>query len=229
MQKAKPYITKRFVITSSLVLVGFALMLLISLDIRDHTGLATLDIPLLNWFAAHRNDWLTTTMHIVTTLLSAELLLAITAVIALIWYVRKRERWRPLFFLFAFTASIGVAWIVKLLVARQRPLPDTMLPPLEVGYSLPSIHTFGAAVFVLILGYLLYSRKRSNTRLFIWLGTAVIFTAIAGITRLYLGYHWLTDLVVSVGLALIAFAVVICIDTYWQSKRRQLSEPKSLK
>lgn len=229
MPEAKKYITKRFVITSSLVAIGLALMMVISLDIRDNIGLATLDVPTLDWFASHRIEWLTTTMQVATTLVSAELLLVTAAVIAGVWYWRKRERWRPILFISSFAGAIGVAWLIKLIVARHRPLPDTMLPPLETGYSLPSIHTFGAAMFVLIWGYLLYSRRRSRKGLLLWLGAAIISTAIAGVTRLYLGYHWFSDLVASVGLALIAFAIVIVIDTYWQSKHRVLTEPKSLK
>lgn len=227
MQKAKTSITKRFVITSSLLAIGFALMLFVSVDIYGNTGLATLDGPTLDWFSTHRIEWLTATMQVLTTFVSAELLLIVAAVVAGIWYWRRHERWRPLLFVTSFAGAIGIAWVIKLFVARLRPLPDTMLPPLETGYSLPSIHTFGAAIFVLILGYLLYSRQRKS--LGAWLTAAIIFTAIAGITRLYLGYHWLTDLVASVGLALITLAVVITIDTYWQSKRRKLVEPKSLK
>lgn len=226
-QQPKTHINKRFVITSSFIAIGLALTLLVSLDIQDGVGLATLDQPTLSWFFDHRSDWLTTTMHALTTFVSAELLLVVAAILSGIWFWRTRERWRPLLFIISFSASIGIAWLIKLAVGRYRPLPDTMLPPLETGYSLPSIHTFGAAVFVLILGYLLYSRQRKG--LWVWVGAAAGFTALAGITRLYLGYHWLTDLVASVGFALIALAIVITIDTYWQSKRRMLSKPKTLK
>jgi membrane-associated phospholipid phosphatase len=227
MQQSKTHIGKRFVITSSLAAVGLALMLLISAAIYSSTGMATLDHPTLDWFSAHRSEWLTTIMHVLTTLVSAELLLVVAAIVAGVWYWRGRERWRPALFMVSFTGAIGVAWLIKLVVARLRPLPDTMLPPLETGYSLPSIHTFGAAIFVLILGYLLYSRLRKG--FWLWASAAIVFTVIAGITRLYLGYHWLTDLVASVGLALIALAIVIIIDTYWQSKHRQLTKPKTLK
>lgn len=229
MQKAKTYVTKRFVITSSLATVGLALMLLVSLDIQSGTGLAILDTPILNWFSAHRSEWLTAVMHAITTLVSAELLLVLTAIISGVWFWRTRERWRPFLFALSFGGAIGVAWLIKLIVARNRPLPDTMLPPLETGFSLPSIHTFGAMLFVLLLGYLLYSRHQSKRVFAIWMGAAVFTAVVAGSTRLYLGYHWFTDTLASFGLAFIAFAIIITIDTYWQSRKRQLTEPKSLK
>lgn len=229
MQNAKTYITKRFVITRSLATIGFALMLLVSIDIQGSTGLATLDTPTLNWFSVHRSEWLTAVMHTITTLVSAEVLLVLTAIISGVWFWRTRERWRPLLFALSFGGAIGVAWLIKLIVARHRPLPDTMLPPLETGFSLPSIHTFGAMFFVLLLGYLLYSRHQSKRIFAIWMGAAAFTAVVAGVTRLYLGYHWLTDTLASFGLAFIAFAVVITIDTYWQSRKRQLAEPKNLK
>jgi undecaprenyl-diphosphatase len=226
-QQPKTHINKRFVITSSLVAIGLALTLFVSIDIQDGIGLAVLDQPTLDWFFAHRSDWLTAAMHVLTTLVSAELLLVVAAIVSGVWFWRTRERWRPLLFVVSFFVSIGVAWLIKLFVGRYRPLPDTMLPPLETGYSLPSIHTFGAAVFVLILGYLIYSRQRRG--LWVWIIVAIASTTVAGMTRLYLGYHWVTDLIASVGFALIALAIVITIDTYWQSERRILSKPKTLK
>lgn len=221
--------SRRFAIIGTLAVMGLALLLIISWGVATSAGLAAFDQPTLEWFNIHRSEWLTTITHIATTLLSAELLLVVATVIAIIWYRRSHERWRPLFFVSAFAGAVGTAWLVKVAVARYRPLPDTMLPPLETGYSLPSIHTFGIAVFLLILGYLLYSRQRNRQNLWIWLAFAALLTIIAAITRLYLGYHWLTDTVASIGLALIALSIVILIDTYWQSRRRILTQPKSLK
>jgi undecaprenyl-diphosphatase len=207
-------------ISISLFIIGLALLFIVSLGIQSSTGLVALDQPALQWLAHYRTDWLTTFNHIGTTLAGAEVLLVIAVVSAGVWYWRTKERFRPLLFVVSFGAAIVLGLLIKLCVARFRPTPDTMLPPLEFGYSLPSIHALGAAVFVLVLGYLLYSRRPSAGRLVIWLSTAFGVTFLAALTRLYLGYHWFSDIITSVGLALITLAVVILVDTYYLSRKK---------
>lgn len=204
----------------SLFVIGIALLFLVSLSIKSGQGFTALDQPVLQSLVHYRADWLTTLNHIGTTLAGAEVLLIIAAAGAGIWYWRTKERFRPLLFVASFCGAIALGLVIKLCVARLRPMPDTMLPPLEFGYSLPSIHTLGAAVFVLVLGYLLYSRRPSTKRLTVWLCVAVGITFLAALTRLYLGYHWFTDIITSIALALITLAIVILVDTYYRSRKK---------
>lgn len=212
LMKSQPL--KRLTVPIVLFVIGIALLLLVSISLQTGQGIASLDPVILQSLAYYRTDWLTTFNHIGTTIVGSEVLLLIGIVGASIWYWRTKERFRPLLFVASFSGAVALGLLIKLCVARLRPMPDTMLPPLEFGYSLPSIHTLGAAVFVLVLGYLLYSRRPSGKRLTIWICSAVVVTFLAALTRLYLGYHWFTDIIASVGLALITLAVVILVDNH---------------
>jgi undecaprenyl-diphosphatase len=65
---------------------------------------------------------------------------------------------------------------------------------------------------LLVIGYLIYSRSFGTFKFWVWICIAAIDTGIIALTRLYLGYHWLTDVVASAGLALIILAIVIVVD-----------------
>ena len=102
--------------------------------------------------------------------------------------------------------------ILKSVIKDPRPPQLDMVPLFETDFSFPSGHTIGMAVFLFVLGYLIYSRHFSTMRFWVWIIIAVVGTGLIALSRLYLGYHWLTDVVASLGLALIILVIVIFVD-----------------
>lgn len=96
-----------------------------------------------------------------------------------------------------FTAcSILGGWLVSsaLKIAIARPRPDIVPHLVDVSdLSFPSGHAMLSAVTYLTLGALLSrTQKTPATRLFM-IGTALFLTLIIGISRIFLGVHYPTD------------------------------------
>lgn len=116
----------------------------------------------------------------------------------LIVFFKSNLKWEAIAAAFA-SIGVGVAGlIVKILVNRPRPSPELIRvanPALDGGkYSFPAGHV---EAYVAILGFLLFlsivlAHKYHWTRIVEIIGFGT-FIVLVGLSRVYLGEHWLSD------------------------------------
>ena len=122
----------------------------------------------------------------------------------------------------------GVAVSTVLKDVLQRPRPD--LVPYSVyvsGASFPSGHSMMSAVTYLTLGALL-ARSHERKRLKVYfLLVAIFLTFAVGVTRVYLGVHWPTD-VLAGWTAGAVWALLCWLAARWLQSRRTLEPDTEL-
>lgn len=115
-----------------------------------------------------------------------------TVVAILVWLLRWQKF--PEFGFFAI-ANLGALLLnngLKLIFTRSRPtLWESLIQ--ETSYSFPSGHALGALVLYGSLAYLL-ARSYPSRSLLIY-GTATLVITLIGLSRLYLGVHYPTDVI----------------------------------
>jgi undecaprenyl-diphosphatase len=175
-------------------------------------ALAGFDHPVYTWFVEHRSAGLTPVMRAISTVSSETVLPFIVLVVAVVILWRTRHLYRVVLLGGAMFLAVVVAEIFKLGLDRQRPPATTMLGAIETNGSFPSFHTLGATTFVLLLGYLWWTAGRGAARLATWLTASVVVFGLVASSRLYLGYHWASDVLASAAIAAIIMGVVIGVD-----------------
>lgn len=144
-------------------------------------------------------------------------------VIATIAYLVLMKRGGAALWVFASVAG-GMALSSVLKEAFARPRPDLVAHAAQVfSPSFPSGHATLAAVTFLTLGALLASLHDSRRLKVFFLGIAIIITVMVGVTRVYLGVHYPTD--VLAGWCIGAGWAAICWTVFHWLQRRGTLKP----
>lgn len=135
--------------------------------------------------------WLKEAVRDVTSLGSATVVFLLAAVVA-IHLALSRSTSTGLFVVFAVAGGQALVSLLKLLVNRPRPEIVSHLTQVST-LSFPSGHATMSAVTYLTLG-LLAARflPRRAAKIYV-VALAVVLTFLIGVSRLYLGVHWPSD------------------------------------
>ncbi|MEI6229057.1 MAG: phosphatase PAP2 family protein [Candidatus Saccharibacteria bacterium] len=219
----KPWTIRRSIMLAILsLIIGGAIFATSYLGASETLGIGSFNQSILKFMLELRQSNLTNMMSTIAFFGGAASLAVITLIVAVIWASYKRELWRPFLLILGVGLSAVASIFLKSALMISRPSETSMVPPIEVDFAFPSSHTVCTVVFLLVAGYLICSRHSSVSKIITWIIATVGGTAIIAISRLYLGYHWLTDVVASIGLGLIIMAAIIFIDKAITSKFSRL-------
>lgn len=209
----------RWVVTAavSIVLASIAAVASLLDGIGENGDLAALDRPTLSWLVAHRDPVLTAVMTTVSTV-GGEVVMSVIAALAVVALAWRRRFDEALLLGLALGAAESLSLLLKHVVGRARPPAVSVLGAVETTLSFPSGHTIGTATFGLALAYLWWRRSPSARRAVVGIVAAAVATAIMATSRLYLGDHWLTDVVGSIVLACGVMALVVLGDLWWRHR-----------
>lgn len=151
----------------------------------------TFDVALSTYVANMlRSTWLTEVFYFITKVGDWEVLSVIIGVTAL--YLCYRRWFVEALWLVVVTAGAGLTThYLKLVFMRER--PEFRLLE-ETSLSFPSGHATGAAAVGGALGWLAYRHATTKRRRQLVIIAAVLFIVLISFSRVYLGVHYLTDI-----------------------------------
>jgi membrane-associated phospholipid phosphatase len=189
------YLGLHLTVGALIILAGVWMFVEIADELLENDTMVAVDHRVSGWMQSHGTPGVTRVAHFITGLGSTAFIASASA--AVIWML---VRWRSWYRLLAYSVAVlGGAllnYILKVSFERARPTFETPLVTLD-SYSFPSGHTMGATVFygALALSALLYAHNwRLRWRL-LAVFVAVLLIVLIGFTRIYLGAHFLSDVV----------------------------------
>lgn len=179
--------------------------------VSEHADLASYDPGITSSVAGLRVPVLTFVAEVATTV-GSEVAIGLLTVGALAWlWFARRDRLRALLF-GAAMAGAGVLTLgVKHLLGRHRPPAAFVVGPVDTGYSFPSGHTLFSTVYLgLVVMLVVWPRSGRPARV-ATVATWLVGSAAIGASRVYLGYHWTTDVIAGWVLALAVLGVALVL------------------
>lgn len=209
------------VVGGGLAIAGTAATAEIYEAVSDEDGIAALDQPALDAAVSLRTPALEEAVTAYTDIGGPVLMPIVASVVTLsiAWWWR---RWTPLvLMLFATAGSLLMTRVGKDVVGRTRPPLDAAVPPYEESASFPSGHSLNAIVVAGVVAYLLVQHQKRGWSRALTVVLAAGFALTMGLSRVYLGHHWLTDVVVAWTLGLAWLAVVVTAHRIYLTVRRR--------
>jgi membrane-associated phospholipid phosphatase len=183
------------------------------------SGLDRVDVSWSDWFVPERTAALNGVTRIGSALGSTPVILAVGGVIAVVFAIARLRA--PFLFLFcAMTLEFGVFLLTTLIIARNRPdVPRLDVAPPTSSY--PSGHTASACTLYVGLAIVLASYVQGRAaRILMW-ALAILVPVAVGLSRVYRGMHYPSDVLAGAILAAGALALALLAVRSLSAARRE--------
>lgn len=198
--------------------VGMALftaLIIVSADVyeavMDADGVSLLDQPTLDLAVSLRTPAGERWVSAFTNLGGTPSMVFITLTLAAAMYAVWRRRSVLLLVILAAAGSLVFTSVGKTIVGRARPPFAEAVPPYEYAPSFPSGHTLNATVIALMLAYLAWWLAKTFWVHVLAPVMGAAWAVAMGLSRVYLGHHWITDVMFGwlFGLAWLALLITV--------------------
>lgn len=180
----------------------------------DNNGSAFLDTPVWQWMIDHRTPGLTTAAIVVTEV-GSTVSMTIIAAATVVFLLIKRHRGDAVLVAVVAAGAGLLVRVGKATVGRERP-PEQFRLVTETNESFPSGHALAsAAILGVVLVVLLPFIADRRIRIAVLVAVA-IFGLCIGLSRLYLGVHWATDVIGGWVTGLAWLALCLAVRRVWR-------------
>jgi undecaprenyl-diphosphatase len=162
-------------------------------------------------------SWLYEAARDVTSL-GSYVVLGILVALVVLYLLLAKKRFEAVYLSVAVISGVLVSNALK--VGFNRPRPSFDNTPDVFTASFPSGHATMSAVIFLTLGAILAIHEPQRRMRILFITAAVILTLLVGVSRVYLGVHYPTDVIAGWCLGT-AWAILWSLGRQWIAMRRQ--------
>ena len=158
---------------------------------------------------------MTNFMKVVTEIFDPMIVLVASCLIVA-FFMLKKMRFQATRFLISILSISAFVWVAKHIVVRARPAGSLIA---ETGFSFPSGHAAVSLVFFVLLymSFAGYMPARYKALRWIFLVIVIIMPMLIGFSRVYLGVHYLSDVLAGY----IFGAILVALARLFSEKYKQ--------
>jgi membrane-associated phospholipid phosphatase len=184
------------------------------------------DLNLTHWVQGFHPYWFDAPMRFITGLGYSPLAEILSGLIILLVFVLGL-RWEAVMLTFAEVGVGALGALVKVIVQRPRPSAALVkvFAPIN-DYSFPSGHVLLFTAFLGFLFFMLYTLVPHSTRRTLGLALFGALIALVGVSRVYLGQHWPSDVLGAYLLGSLWLALMIYLYR-WGKPRFFVNQPQA--
>lgn len=173
------------------ILCAITAILAIVITVNVKNGkILELDLNIYKFFSENIiNDKLTPIVKVITHVGGAKIVLVLTLLAIILIKGLKNK----LFLLTGIVGTAGLNVVLKHIVQRERPNINRLIP--EKGYSFPSGHSMMSMAFYGMLIFLIFKYVKNTALKWTLIVILTILLSTIGITRIYLGVHYPSDVI----------------------------------
>lgn len=186
-------------------------------DVVTADAITLTDVQVAHWFHAHATPSLTRFMLVVSYLHGTVAIVFYVVLMGL--FLARKKNW---YWLVTLLATVPVGMLVNVLMKHvfQRARPAFNDPLLTLStFSFPSGHTAGAALFYGVLATYLVCRLKSWRWRVAVVALAAIMVALVGLSRMYLGVHYLSDVLAAAVEGIAWLTLCLTMVASWRKHR----------
>jgi membrane-associated phospholipid phosphatase len=165
-------------------------------SVAGSNGIEAIDLPMLDRAKRLRSPGLDLGAATIARAFGPVGLPAMAIAVAGGLSLRQRSRTPLLLTAVAGAGSLLLTLGGKDMIHRHRPPRRDAIPPYESSPSFPSGHTLNTTVLTGVIAYLLVLQQRRDLPQVATIGAAAATSVTVGLSRVLLGAHWFTDVLV---------------------------------
>lgn len=175
-----------------IITLGFTILTFLA---KQHDYFRT-DLYFTLFIQSFNPFWFDALMRFVTILGNVSTVMILVALLALYGYMIGK-RHAPVVLIISTVGGLFLSQILKTIVARPRPDPQLIN---QIGHfvqfdSFPSGHVLGAVSLYGFLLYIAFTQLKRNLISKMIMGVSLMAILLMGLSRIYLGAHWFSDVV----------------------------------
>lgn len=173
------------------IFISIVFFIVLASQVLSDSWVVFVDNKIVNYLSLEGSSFWTYIFMFITLLADKFFIASAGALVLLYLYIKKRFDYMA-GFLITLAGSAISAQILKITFERARPFNSLIL---ESSFSFPSAHALGAVALYGFIAFIIWEMSRNKSLRISTLSASVLLIALISFSRLYLGVHFLSDVI----------------------------------